>query len=162
MLYKHTHTQTHTHTHTVFQQLSGGMIELALASQVKGNAKQTGQKKRASHPWTRSTGTWASANSAQAATTTKPICDPDSPWNRVRKIVTVWQVGKFPESTSCQDFLRGFKWCDGITHTNHHSSQNKQKDTFTSVIMTMTTDATIFSPNTHTVATGSKDRNKVI
>ena len=108
MLYKHTHTQTHTHTHTVFQQLSGGMIELALASQVKGNAKQAGQTKRAPHPWTSPTGTWTGANSAPAATATKPIYEPDSR-GRVRKIVPAWQVGKFPESTSCQDFLRGFK-----------------------------------------------------
>ena len=94
---------------TVFQELPGGMIELALASQVKGNTKQAGQKKRATHPWTSSTGTWARVNSAPTATATKSICDPVSPRVRVRKIVPAWQVGKFPESTSCQDFLRGFK-----------------------------------------------------
>ena len=95
---------------TVFQQQPGGMIELALASsQVKENAKQAGQKKRAPHPWTSPTGTWASSNSAPAATATKPIYDPDLPRGRVRKIVPAWQVGKFPESTSCQDLHRGFK-----------------------------------------------------
>jgi len=95
---------------TVFQQQPGGMIELALASsQVKENTKQAGQKKRAPHPWTSPTGTWTSANSAPAATATKAIYDPDSPRGRVRKIVPAWQVGKFPESTSGQDFLRGFK-----------------------------------------------------